>query len=133
MNKLVSLTVVAFALVTSCVSQESPVTVTSKGKQKWSNVEINKIYFSACNSVRREFGNSNAVRPVITLVLGADKDAVDFDRHAVLLTRWDRDLFAQGVVILAFEDLLTPQRRVIVAKRALNWADATVDVRERTK
>ena len=67
------------------------------------------------------------------LVLGADKDAVDFNNKRVLLKRWDRNLFAQGVVILAFEDLLTPQRRMIMTNRAVNLAEAAVDVREMQK
>jgi hypothetical protein len=48
-------------------------------------------------------------------------------------TGWDRELFAQGVVVLAFEDLLTPQRRIIMTNRAVNLAEATVDIREMQK
>jgi len=42
--------------------------------------------------------------------------------------KWNRELFAQGVVVLAFEDLMTEQQRVSIARRALNWTDATIDV-----
>ena len=74
-----------------------------------------------------------ALHPSIGLVLGADKDAVDFNSKKVLLKRWDRNLFAQGVVVLAFEDLLTPQRKMIMTSRAVNLAKATVDVSEMQK
>jgi len=77
--------------------------------------------------------NSIVLRPPIALVLGADKDAVDFEKKTILLKRWDGSLFAEGVVILAFEELLTPQRRMVITQRAMNLAQATVNVREITK
>ena len=58
---------------------------------------------------------------------------VNFDAGQVLLIKWDRDLFAQGVVVLAFEDLMTVERRVRIAKRAVNWTDATVEVAKMAK
>ena len=133
MKKSLQLTLLTLTLAMGGFAQENMVTVTSRGKQRLPKEEVNKIYLSACSAVQREFANSNAVRPPITLVLGADKDAVDFDKRTILLIKWDRDLFAQGVVILAFEDLLSPQRRMMVAKRAVNWADATVEASEVAK
>lgn len=127
----VALLVVAFASV--CCAQEGIVNVTSKGKQKWSPSEVDNVYLSACTAVQREFGNSTVLRPTIALVLGADQDAVNFDKKTILLKKWDRSQFAQGVVMLAFEDLLTPQRRRIITIRAVNWAQATVDVAEINK
>lgn len=134
MNKNLQLAVLTLTLAIGCLAQESMVTVTSRGRQRLPRKEeVNKIYLSACSAVQREFANSNAVRPSIALVFGADKDAVDFDKKTILLIKWDRDLFAQGVVILAFEDLLSPQRRMMVAKRAVSWADATVEASEIAK
>ena len=130
MRNLVSTAILAVAFATPCCAQDALVSVTSKGKQEVSSFEVNKIYLSACSAVQREFGNSNALRPTIALILGADKDALDFNRKTILLKRWNRDLFAQGVVILAFEDLLTPQRRMVITNRAVSWADATIDSRE---
>ena len=130
-NMLKSVMLVAvFASV--CSAQEGSVSVSSEGKQKWSPSEINEVYRSACTAVQREFGNS-IVRPTIALVVGADNDAVDLDKKTILLKRWDRSLFAEGVVILAFEDLLTPQRRMMMTSRAVNLAQATVNVEEITK
>ena len=66
----------------------------------------------------------------IALVLGAEKNAVNFDKKTILLKRWDRSLFAEGVVILAFEDFLTPPRRMMMTNRAMNLAQATVKIGE---
>jgi hypothetical protein len=81
----------------------------------------------------RRVGNSIVLRPTIALVLGADKNAVKFDEKTILLKRWDRSLFAEGVVILAFEDLLTPQRRMIMTNRAVNLVQDTVNAGEISK
>jgi len=131
-NKSLKLTLVTLALAIACFAQDSMVTVTSKGKQKWPAQEVDKIYLSACSAVQREFGGT-AVRPPVTLVLGADKDGVDLTKRTIQLIKWDRDLFAQGVVLLAFQDLLSPQRRVNMAKRAVNLLDETVDIGEVAK
>ena len=128
MTRLLKVAVVALTLTTACLAQEPLVTVRDKGKHKWHTEEVDKIYLSACTAVQREFGGDRTVRPRVALVLGSDKNAVNFDTVEVVLTKWDRDLFAQGVVILAFEELMTADRRVRIAKRALNWTDATVEV-----
>jgi len=130
MMKLAML-VLAFAIV--CCAQEGTVNVGSERRQKWSPSEVNKVYLSACTAVQREFDSSIVLRPSIALVLGADKNAVNFDKKTILLKHWDRSLFAEGVVILAFEDLLTPQRRMVMTNRAVNLAQATVNIGEITK
>jgi hypothetical protein len=124
----VAMLVVAFA--SACCAQEAVVNVSSKGMQKWSPSEVDKVYLSACTAVQREFGDSIVLRPPVALVLGADANAVDFDKKTILLKRWDHSLFAEGVVMLAFEDLLTPQRRMMMTNRAVNLAQATVNIGE---
>jgi len=133
MKNAINVAILSMTLAIACSGQEAFVSVSSNGKQKWSSAEVNKIYLSACSAVQREFGNSIALRPSIGLLLGADKDAVDFNNKRVLLKRWDRNLFAQGVVILAFEDLLTPQKKMIMTNRAVNLAEDTLDVSEMQK
>ena len=130
MKNMVNTGILAVLFATACCAQDALVSISSKSKQRVSSFEVNKIYVLACSAVQREFGNSNALHPPIALVVGADKDAVDLDKKQILLKRWNRGLFAQGVVILAFEDLLTPQRRTIITNRAVSWADATIDARE---
>lgn len=133
MKNPINTAILFMTLAIACSGQEAFVSVSSNGKEKWSSAEVTKIYLSACNAVQREFGNGMVLRPSIGLLLGADKNAVDFDNKRVLLKRWDRSLFAQGVVVLAFEDLLTPQRRIIMTNRAVHLAEATVDIREMQK
>jgi hypothetical protein len=77
MNKWLRLGIV-LSLATACLAQEG-LTIDSKVKQEWPASEAEKIYFSACSAVQREFGSNRAVRPQVTVVLGADKDAVSFD------------------------------------------------------
>lgn len=119
------------SLATACLAQEG-LTVQSKGKQKWPAAEAQKIYLSACSVVQREFGSNRSVTPTVTLVLGDDKNVVRFDTREIKLTKWDRYLFAQGVVMLAFEDLMM-DHRTAMAQRAVTWVDATVDVERLTK
>jgi mitochondrial fission protein ELM1 len=133
MKNMLKSAMLVMALASVCCAQEDSVNVSSEGKQRWSPSEVNKVYLSACTAVQKEFGNSIVLRPSIALVLGADKNAVNFDKKTILLKRWDRSLFAEGVVILAFEDLLTPQRRMVITQRAMNLAQATVNVGEITK
>jgi hypothetical protein len=127
MNKWLRMGIVVLSLATACLAQEG-LTIHSKVKQKWPAAEAEKIYLSACSAVQREFGSNRAVRPQVTVVLGAEKDAVLFDEREIRLTKWDRHLFAQGVVMFAFEDLMPVEQRLILAKRAVNWADATVEI-----
>ena len=129
-SKLVML-VLVFASIAR--AQEGTVNVYSEGKQKWSPSEVNRVYLSACTALEREFGDRKLRHPNITLVLGADQNAVDFDKKKVLLRRWDQGLFAEGVVILAFEGILTPERRMILTNRAVSLAQATVNVSELAK
>ena len=127
MTKGLRLGIAVLILVAACLAQEG-LTVHSKGKQKWPAAEAEKIYQSSCSAVEREFGSNRTVRPQVIVVLGADKDEVSFDEREIRLTKWDRHAFAQGVVLFAFEDLMPVEQRLILANRAVIWADSTVDV-----
>jgi hypothetical protein len=129
MTSRLSLLTVFLILATVCLAQEG-LTVQSKGKRKWPAAEAQKIYVSACSAVQREFGGNRYVAPRVTLVLGTDKNEVGFNEREIRLTKWDRYLFAQGVVMLAFEDLMPWQERMTMAMRAVTWADATVHIEQ---
>ncbi len=134
MKRAVKVALVAVILKAACFAQQPSVTVISKGKQKWPTADVDKIYLAACATVQREFGSSSSpIRPRVKLVLGADKNRVDLDNKAVLLVRWDPGLFAQGAVLLAFEDLMPVERRLTIARRAMMRADATVAVAQLSK
>jgi hypothetical protein len=120
--------IVLLSLATICLAQEG-LTVQSKDKQKLPVTEAQKIYASACAVVQREFGAIRPVMPRVTLVIGATKNQVGFDERQIRLIKWDPVAFAQGVVILASSDVMS-DRRLSLAKRALTWADATVDVKQ---
>jgi hypothetical protein len=49
------------------------------------------------------------------------------------LTKWDPYAFAEGVIWLAFDDLMPSQQRLTIAKRIVNWVDATVDIEQPRK
>ncbi len=123
--------IVVLILATACLAQEG-LTVHSHGKQKWPAAEAQKIYSSACSVVQREFGGNRSVTPRVTLVLGADKNVVWLEEREIRLTKWDRYAFAQGVVMVAFQDLML-DRSTAMAKRAVTWVDATVDTEQLAK
>lgn len=124
--------IVTAILTTACLAQEG-FTVRSDGKQQWPMDEAQKLYDSACIVVQQEFGSGHKVRPQLTLVLGAPRNEVNSDRKEIKLTQWDRYLFAQGVIMLAFEELMSLEERATMAKRAVSWADSTIDVKRLTK
>lgn len=119
--------VVAFAIM--CSAQDG-LSVRNIKSQKWPASEAQKIYLSACSVVQREFGRASPLVPQVTLVLGADKNEVWFTGREIRLTKWNERTFAEGVVWLAFEDLMPSEQRLAIATRALNWADSTVEVEQ---
>ena len=103
-------------------------TIDNKHKERLSTPEPEKIYSSACSVVEREFDIKHPLHPQVRLVLGADKNEIWFVGREIRLTKWNPYAFAQGVVWLAFEDLMPSQQRLTIAKRAVTWADSTVEI-----
>ena len=120
------------ALSAACLAQEG-LTINNNPKERVSTPEAEKIYFSACAVVREEFDVKRPILPRIKLVLGASKNGVLWDEREIWLTRWDPYLFAQGVVMLAFAEIMTGDRRMLMTKRAMNWADSTVEIKRLAK
>ena len=120
---------VLILMLSALATAQDGLIVHAKGKQRWPAADAQKIYRSACAVVQREFGATVSGAPQVTLVLGADKNEVQLTENEIQLTKWDRNAFAQGVVIVAFESLLMDRRKAM-AKRALIWADATLEARE---
>jgi hypothetical protein len=133
-NVIVAIKCAALVLILVTVSSaQEGFAVHSKGKQQWPESEAQRIYTSACEIVQREYGATRAIRPQLTLVLGADRNVVAFDQREIRLTKWDRYLFAQGVVLLAFGDLMPLEKKMAMTKRALSWAESTVGIQEISK
>ena len=120
------------ALEAASLAQDR-LTIDNKHKERVSAPEVEKIYSSACSVVQREFDIRHPLHPQVRLVLGAEKNEVWFAGREVRLKKWDRYTFAQGVVWLAFEDLMPSQQRMTIAKRAVNWADSTVEIEQLAK
>jgi hypothetical protein len=108
-------------------------TIRARNKQQVPAAEAEIIYLSACLITEREFGGHRAPRPQVTLILGSDVNQADWDVREIRLIKWDPYLFAQGVVIFAFEDLMPTELRLAVARRAVTWVDSTVEVNSFTK
>jgi hypothetical protein len=132
MMNIVKFTISVLALATGCLAQEG-LTIDNKHKERVSIPEAEQIYFSACSAVREEFDLRRPVPQRVKLILGADKNEVWIEGREIRLTKWDRYAFAQGVVQLAFEDIMPSQQRLTLAKRAMIRADSTVEVERLAK
>ena len=108
-------------------------TIDNRHKERLATPEVEKIYSSACSVVEREFDIKHPLRPQVRLVLGAEKNEIWFVGREIRLTKWNPYAFAQGVVWLAFEDLMPSQQRLTIAKRAVTWADSTVEIERLAK
>jgi hypothetical protein len=126
------LAISVLALVAACLAQDG-LTIDDNHKDSVSSPEAEKIYFSACSVVQREFDIRRPLHPQVKLVLGADKNEIWFVGREIRLKKWDRYAFAQGVVWLAFEDLMPSQQRLTIAKRAVTWADSSVEIERLAK
>lgn len=122
-------------LVTSCVGQSSSGHFFEVRHAKKTNFsltpaqmrEAEKLYQSTCAVVRREFPGSGELRPRFTVLLGADRDEVH-SQTEIWLRQWNPNLFAQGVAVLAFDQLLTTDLVRKLAKRGIQQSNAMVDV-----
>jgi hypothetical protein len=92
--------------------------------------EAQTIYLSACRVVEQEFSRTEPIRPRVTLLLGSDGDRVYYPKREIQLKKWDKYRFAEGVVMLAAEDMLPQEKKSSLSKLAVLTADSTVDVSE---
>lgn len=114
------------SLAAVCVAQEG-LTIRDIDKLSVPAAEAGKIYISACSVVQQEFDSKRPLHPRATLILGSSKNRVDIVGQQIFLRRWNPYLFAQGVVMLATIELMT-DRKLEMTKRAMSWADSTVEV-----
>ena len=104
--------------------------VRNQRKQKYPTEEANRIYLLAAEAVKREFKLSRPVRPRFTLVLGYEGNQLDVNTGELRLAKWDRKVFADGVILFCMEQMLTPDVHEQLLRRTLLAADATVGVNE---
>jgi len=91
----------------------------------WPQTEASRVYYVACAILQREFNSPRPVSPRLTLVLGEDHIAaarglVDFANDEIRMDKYDKRLFAQGVIMLGFYDWLSPADRLRLANRAVD-------------
>ena len=130
MRRISILLAVALGPGTSCLAQNGLV-ILGADTPSW-ETDAQKIYESACSAVEGEFRSTRIVRPRITLIIGADENVAYRDSKEIRLVNWDAQLFAQGVVVLAFDDQLD-RRRIAMARRALIGATSVVNARTLVK
>ena len=88
------------------------------------------IYLSACRVVEQEYSRTEPLRPRLTLLLGAARDLLYYPNREIQLKKWDDYKFAQGVVMLAVNDMLPEDKKYSLSNLALLEAESTVDVSE---
>ena len=115
-----------------CASQ-AMFKVSNPEQQQWPREEANRIYLSVAKSMAEEFKRPQLPAAVFTLVLGAREDAVDMNTRELLLKRWDKYRYAEGVVRLTFDQMLSSELKMRLARRAVAESDATVDYRNSEK
>jgi hypothetical protein len=99
--------------------------------------EAESLYKSACATVQQDFHNAGELHPRFIVIIGADHNEVYANlnhRSAVegsaeiRMKKWNPTVFAQGVVFLAFDQILTTDLIAQLGTRALRYSNATVDV-----
>jgi hypothetical protein len=99
--------------------------------------EAEKIYNNVRALVQREFHRGTCVHPHFTVVIGAEDNEVHSrrtrDGGEIWMKEWDPAVFVQGVVILAFDEMLTHDVIVQLSNRALRQSNATVDIADWSK
>ena len=105
-------------------------TIHNPHNQTLSYPEAETIYLSACRVVEQQFSRADPVRPRLSLLLGSENDRVYYPKREIQLRKWDKYKFAEGVVLLAVEALLSPEAKSSLSKLAVTEAETMVDVRE---
>ena len=128
---------VSICLVPACVAQSSSdgfFTVRHAKKPGFALSaaqmrQAEKLYQSACAVVQRDFRGAGELHPRFTLVVGAERNAV-YGRNEVWLKEWNPAIFTEGVIVLAFDQVLTGAMTTQMARRALQYANAAIDVND---
>ena len=91
--------------------------------------QAEKLYQSACTVVQREFHGTMDLRPRFTVIIGTDHNEVHSGGE-IWLKQWNPAVFTEGVVVLAFGQVLTADAIKLMGERAVRHSDATIDVRD---
>jgi hypothetical protein len=98
--------------------------------------DAESLYQSACAEVQHEFHSSTELHPRFTVIIGEDRNEVHSggmkvdDGLQIWMKKWNPTVFTQGVVVLAFQQLLTRNVITQLGDRAVRYSNASVDVAE---
>jgi hypothetical protein len=96
--------------------------------------EAESLYQSSCTVVQKEFHSTTELHPRFIVVVGMEHNEVHAagiqvsDGLEIWMKKWNPTTFAQGVVILAFQQLLTRDAITQLGNRAVSYSNATIDV-----
>jgi|SRR5271169_959177 len=101
--------------------------------------EAESLYRSACAVVQHDFRRgAGQLSPHFTVVVGTDRDEVygnmiqaTSEVHGnaeIRMKKWNPIIFAQGVAVLAFDQMLTGDVIRRLGDQAVRYSNATVDV-----
>jgi hypothetical protein len=114
-------------MLTHFAAAQRPFDVSNPKQLKWPQAEAERIYFSTGRDLAAEFKLTQLPRARFTLVLGADENSVDMSSRELRLKKWDRYLYAEGVLRLSFDQMLSAEAKLRLARRAVAESDATVN------
>jgi hypothetical protein len=86
--------------------------------------EAESIYQNACAVVQHDFHSTDLKHPHVDVIVGTDRDLVH-GRSEIWMTKWDRDKFAEGIVLLV---LLNTDVIEQLSSRAVRYSNATISV-----
>jgi hypothetical protein len=96
--------------------------------------EAETLYRSTCKAVQETFHSDVELHPHFTVIIGANRDEVHSGGMKVdsgleiWMKKWNSTVYAQGVVVLAFQQLLTDDMVKRLERQAIRSSNATVDV-----
>ena len=96
--------------------------------QKWPEADANRVYMSTARVIAAEFKLPQPIYAHFTLILGADENSVDIDARELRLKKWDTYFYAEGVLRLGFDQVMSSEAKMRLARRAVAESKATVTV-----
>ena len=96
--------------------------------QKWPEADANRVYMSTARVIAAEFKLPQPIYAHFTLILGADENSVDIDARELRLKKWDTYFYAEGVLRLSFDQVMSSEAKIQLARRAVAESEATVTV-----
>lgn len=115
-----------------CLSQ-TPFQVSNPKHQEWPQSEALLIYDCEARNLAEQFNLPRVPRAVFTVVLGAEENSVDMNTKELRLKKWDKYLYAEGVLRLTFDQILSSESKMRLARRAVAESEATVNSRSITR